>query len=67
MSRKIKLIETKESGMYRLKSLTNVPPGIIIDGYGGAIDFHERYSENNLRELFEQCPKMQIDLEVECQ
>ena len=24
-------------------------------------------SENNLRELFEQCPKMQIDLEVECQ
>ena len=53
--------------MYRLKALINVPPGIVIDGYGGAIDFHERYSENNLRELFEQCPKMQIDLEVECQ
>ena len=65
MSRKIKLIETQEIGMYRLKSLTNVPPGIVIDG--GVIDFHERYSENNLRELFEQCPKMQIDLEVECQ
>ena len=67
MSRKIKLIESKQRGMYRLKALINVPPGIVIDGYGVAIDFHERYSENNLRELFEQCPKMQIDLEVECQ
>ena len=67
MSRKIKLIESKQRGMYRLKALIYVPPGIVIDGYGGAIDFHERYSENNLRELFEQCPKMQIDLEVECQ
>ena len=67
MSRKIKLIESKQRGMYRLKALINVPPGIVIDGYGGAIDFHERYSENNLRELLEQCPKMQIDLEVECQ
>ena len=66
MSRKIKLIESKQRGMYRLKALINVPPGIVIDWYGGAIDFHERYSENNLRELFEQCPKMQIDLEVEC-
>ena len=67
MSRKIKLIESKQRGMYRLKALINVPPGIVIDGYGGAIVFHERFSENNLRELFEQCPKMQIDLEVECQ
>ena len=67
MSRKIKLIESKQRGMYRLKALINVPPGIVIDGYGGAIDIHERYRENNLRELFEQCPKMQIDLEVECQ
>ena len=24
-------------------------------------------SEDNLRDLFEECPKMQIDLEVECQ
>ena len=65
MSRKIKLIESKQRGMYRLKSLTNVPPGIVIDG--GVIDFHERYNEDNLRDLFEECPKMQIDLEVECQ
>ena len=65
MSRKIKLIETQEIGMYRLKSLTNVPPGIVIDG--GVIDFRERYNEDNLRDLFEECPKMQIDLEVECQ
>ena len=64
MSRKIKLIETQEIGMYRLKSLTNVPPGIVIDG--GVIDFHERYNEDNLIDLFEECPKMQIDLEVEC-
>ena len=64
MSRKIKLIETQEIGMYRLKSLTNVPPGIVIDG--GVIDFHERNNEDNLRDLFEECPKMQIDLEVEC-
>ena len=49
MSRKIKLIETQEIGMYRLKSLTNVPPGIVIDG--GVIDFHERYNEDNLRDL----------------
>jgi hypothetical protein len=64
MSRKIKLVETNQGGIYRLKALTNVPPGIVIDG--GVIDFHERYNEDNLRLLFEECPKMQIDLEVEC-
>ena len=31
MSRKIKLIESKQRGMYRLKALINVPPGIVID------------------------------------
>ena len=65
MSRKIKQIETQEIGIYRLKSLTNVPPGIVVDG--GIIDFHERYNEDNLRDLFEALPKMQIDLEVSCQ
>ena len=64
MSRKIKLIETNDDGIYRLKSLTNVPPGIVVDG--GIIDFNERYNEDNLRDLFEALPKMQIDLEVEC-
>ena len=65
MSRKIKLIESRQRGMYRLKALINVPPGIVVDG--GIIDFNERYNEDNLRDLFESLPKMQIDLEVECQ
>ena len=46
------------------KKLNNVPPGIVVDG--GIIDFNERYNEQNLRDLFEALPKMQIDLEVEC-
>jgi len=65
MSRKIKMIECEnQRGFYRVKTLTNVPPGLVIDG--GIIDFNERYNEDNLRFLFEECPKMQIDLEVEC-
>ena len=51
-------------GIYRVKKLNNVPPGIVVDG--GIIDFNERYNEQNLRDLFEALPKMQIDLEVEC-
>ena len=64
MSRKITMIEYNP-GIYRVKKLNNVPPGIVIDG--GIIDFNERYNEDNLRDLFEECPKMQIDLEVTCQ
>ena len=63
MSRKITMIEYNP-GIYRVKKLNNVPPGIVVDG--GIIDFNERYSEDNLRDLFELLPKMQIDLEVEC-
>ena len=63
MSRKITMIEDSP-GIYRVKKLNNVPPGIVIDG--GIIDFNERYNEDNLRDLFELLPKMQIDLEVEC-
>ncbi len=63
MSRKITMIEYNP-GIYRVKKLNNVPPGIVVDG--GIIDFNERYNEDNLRDLFEALPKMQIDLEVEC-
>ena len=63
MSRKITMIE-HSSGIYRVKKIKNVPPGIVVDG--GIIDFNERYNEDNLRDLFEALPKMQIDLEVEC-
>ncbi len=63
MSRKITMIE-HSSGIYRVKKIKNVPPGIVVDG--GIIDFNERYNEDNLRDLFESLPKMQIDLEVEC-
>jgi hypothetical protein len=63
MSRKITMIEYNP-GIYRVKKLNNVPPGIVVDG--GIIDFNERYNEENLRDLFEALPKMQIDLEVEC-
>jgi len=63
MSRKITMIEYNP-GIYRVKKLNNVPPGIVVDG--GIIDFNERYNEQNLRDLFEALPKMQIDLEVEC-
>ncbi len=63
MSRKITMVE-HSSGIYRVKKLSNVPPGIVVDG--GIIDFNERYNEDNLRDLFEALPKMQIDLEVEC-
>ena len=64
MSRKITMIEYNP-GIYRVKKLNNVPPGIVVDG--GIIDFNERYNEQNLRDLFEALPKMQIDLEVSCQ
>ena len=63
MSRKVTMIEYNP-GIYRVKKLNNVPPGIVVDG--GIIDFNERYNEDNLRDLFESLPKMQIDLEVEC-
>jgi hypothetical protein len=63
MSRKITMVEYNP-GIYRVKKLNNVPPGIVVDG--GIIDFNERYNEDNLRDLFESLPKMQIDLEVEC-
>jgi len=63
MSRKVTMIEYNP-GIYRVKKLNNVPPGMIVDG--GIIDFHERYNEDSLRILFEELPKMQIDLEVEC-
>ena len=64
MSRKITMVEYNP-GIYRVKKLNNVPPGIVVDG--GIIDFNERYNEDNLRDLFEALPKMQIDLEVTCQ
>ena len=63
MSRKITMVEYNP-GIYRVKKLNNVPPGIVVDG--GIIDFNERYNEDNLRDLFEALPKMQIDLDVEC-
>ena len=64
MIRKITMIEYNP-GIYRVKKLNNVPPGIVVDG--GIIDFNERYNEENLRDLFESLPKMQIEFEVECQ
>ena len=63
MSRKITMVEYNP-GIYRVKKLNNVPPGIVVEA--GIIDFNERYNEDNLRDLFEALPKMQIDLEVEC-
>ena len=64
MIRKITMIEYNP-GIYRVKKLNNVPPGIVVDG--GIIVFNERYNEENLSDLFESLPKMQIELEVECQ
>ena len=64
-NRKIEMIETGQDGIYRVKKLVNVPNGMVIDN--GIIDFHERYNEDNLRTLFEECPKLRIDLEVSCQ
>ena len=63
MSRKITMIQL-QTGLFKVTKLNNVPPGIVVDG--GIIDFNERYNEQNLRDLFEALPKMQIDLEVEC-
>ena len=63
MSRKITMVQL-QTGLFKVTKLNNVPPGIVVDG--GIIDFHERYNEDNLRDLFEALPKMQIDLEVEC-
>ena len=63
MSRKITMIQL-QTGLFKVIKLENVPPGIVVDG--GIIDFNERYNEDNLRDLFEALPKMQIDLEVEC-
>ena len=54
-----------QTGLFKVIKLENVPPGIVVDG--GIIDFNERYSEDNLQDLFELLPKMQIDLEVSCQ
>ena len=64
MSRKITMIQL-QTGMFKVTKLNNVPPGLVVDG--GIIDFNERYNEDNLRDLFELIPKMQIDLEVLCQ
>ena len=64
MSRKITMIQL-QTGLFKVIKLENVPPGIVVDG--GIIDFNERYSEDNLQDLFELLPKMQIDLEVSCQ
>ena len=64
MSRKITMVQL-QTGLFKVTKLNKVPPGIVVDG--GIIDFNERYSEDNLRDLFELLPKMQIDLEVECQ
>ena len=64
MSRKITMIQL-QTGMFKVTKLNNVPPGLVVDG--GIIDFNERYNEQNLRDLFEALPKMQIDLEVSCQ
>ena len=64
MSRKITMIQL-QTGMFKVTKLNNVPPGLVVDG--GIIDFNERYNEDNLRDLFELLPKMQIDLEVLCQ
>ena len=64
MSRKITMIQL-QTGLFKVTKLNNVPPGLVVDG--GIIDFNERYIEDNLRDLFELLPKMQIDLEVLCQ
>ena len=64
MSRKITMIQL-QTGLFKVTKLNNVPPGLVVDG--GIIDFNERYNEDNLRDLFELLPKMQIDLEVSCQ
>ena len=64
MSRKITMVQL-QTGLFKVTKLNNVPPGLVVDG--GIIDFNERYNEDNLRELFELLPKMQIDLEVLCQ
>ena len=64
MSRKITMIQL-QTGLFKVTKLNNVPPGLVVDG--GIIDFNERYNEDNLRDLFELLPKMQIDLEVLCQ
>ena len=64
MSRKITMVKL-QTGLFKVTKLNNVPPGLVVDG--GIIDFNERYNEDNLRDLFELLPKMQIDLEVSCQ
>ena len=64
MSRKITMIQL-QTGLFKVTKLNNVPPGLVVDG--GIIDFNERYNEDNIRDLFELLPKMQIDLEVLCQ
>ena len=64
MSRKITMVQL-QTGLFKVTKLNNVPPGLVVDG--GIIDFNERYNEDNLRDLFELLPKMQIDLEVSCQ
>ena len=64
MSRKITMIQL-QTGMFKVTKLNNVPPGLVVDG--GIIGFDERYSEDNLQDLFKLLPKMQIDLEVLCQ
>ena len=64
MSRKITMVQL-QTGLFKVTKLNNVPPGLVVDG--GIIDFNERYNEDNLRDLFELLPKMQIDLEVLCQ
>ena len=64
MSRKITMVQL-QTGIFKVTKLNNVPPGLVVDG--GIIDFNERYNEDNLRDLFELLPKMQIDLEVLCQ
>ena len=63
MSRKITMVQL-QTGLFKVTKLNNVPPGLVVDG--GIIDFNERYNEDNLRDLFELLPKMQIDLEVLC-
>ena len=64
MSRKITMVQL-QTGLFKVTKLNNVPPGLVVDG--GIIDFNERYNEDNLRDLFELLPKMQIDFEVLCQ
>ena len=64
MSRKITMVQL-QTGLFKVTKLNNVPPGLVVDG--GIIGFDERYSEDNLQDLFKLLPKMQIDLEVSCQ